>query len=320
MRYAEFGKTGMNVSAITVGTWGIGGEGWGGADKDKSIEAIKAMLDNGVNMIDTAPFYGVGLAEKVVGEAIKGYKRDKIYIVTKVGVTFPEGKQYEWKKNLSKASILNELDTSLKNLQTEYIDLYIVHWPDIDTKAPAAETFGTLADLKKQGKIKHIGVSNFSKEQIEEAMQYVAIEAFQPQHSMLFRDSEPLMTWAHSKDIANMAYAPMGAGMLSGVYRKLPQFADNYWRNLFYPYFKEPMFSKIQELLKTLDEIAAAHSVSVAQVTINWSTQNKLVDTALIGVRSAKNAKDSCAAANWSLNKIEIGKIDQAILDTVEKK
>jgi aryl-alcohol dehydrogenase-like predicted oxidoreductase len=319
MRYAEFGKTGMKVSAITAGTWGIGGEGWGGADREKSIEALRAMLDAGVTMIDTAPFYGVGLAERIVGEAIKGRDRSKLYVVTKVGVTFPEGKQYEWKKNLSRQSIIAELEASLKNLHTDYIDLYIAHWPDVDTKAPASETFGTLAELKSRGKIRHIGVSNFSQEQIQEAMRYADIEAFQPQHSMLFRGSEALMTWTHSKGIANMAYAPLGAGILSGAYRTLPRFDENDWRSLFYPYFKEPMFGKVQELLKTLDAIAASRGVSVAQVSINWSTQHKLVDTALIGVRSAKNAKDSCAAMDWALSKIEIGMIDQAIADTVEK-
>jgi aryl-alcohol dehydrogenase-like predicted oxidoreductase len=313
MRYAPFGKTGLNVSAISVGTWGIGGAGWGGAVEKDSIAAIRAMLDGGVNMIDTAPFYGVGVAEKVVGKAVKGYDREKVYIVTKVGVTFPEGKQYEWVKNLTKSSILSELDASLKNLDTDYIDLYVVHWPDIDTKAPASETFGVLDDLKKQGKIRHIGVSNFSQEQIEEAQKYAAVEAFQPQHSMVERGSEPLMKWTHDNGIANMVYAPLGAGILTGAYRTLPKFEESDWRNLFYPFFKEPAFSKIQELLKVLDKIAAERGVPVSQVAINWSAQHPLVDTALLGVRKVKNAEENVSALDWELTGEEISIINTAI-------
>jgi aryl-alcohol dehydrogenase-like predicted oxidoreductase len=325
MRYGQFGKTGLNVSKIAIGTWGVGSTGWGGVKEEDSIAAIKAMLDGGVNLIDTAPFYGtspgqegeVGYAEKVVGKAIKGYDRSKVFIATKVGVTFPNGPKEMWVKNLSSASIRKELDDSLKNLGTDYIDLYLVHWPDIDTKAPASESFGVLAELKKQGKIRYIGVSNFSQAEIEEAQKYAEIEAFQPQHSMVFRGSEPLMKWAQEHGIANMTYGPLGAGILTGRYRALPTFGDGDWRGLFYPFFKEPVFGKVMELLKTLDAIAAEHSVPVSQVAINWSVQNPLVDTALLGVSDVAHAKENIAALTWSLSDIEYAKIDAAIVATV---
>ncbi|MDR1288053.1 MAG: aldo/keto reductase [Treponema sp.] len=318
MRYAPFGKTGLNVSAITAGTWGIGGVGWGGAVKENSIAALRTMIDGGVNMIDTAPFYGVGSAEKVVGEAIKGYDRSKLYIVTKVGVTFPDGPDAMWKKNLSRASILREIDASLGNLDTGYIDLYVVHWPDIDTKAPPEESFTTLAELKKQGKIRHIGVSNFSIAEIEEARKYAEIEAYQPQHSMICRDNEDIMKWTCDHGIANMVYAPLGAGILTGHYRTLPKFEDNDWRYLFYPFFKEPVFGRVQKLLKTLDVIAKDHNAPVSQVVINWSARHPLVDTVLLGVRDTGHARENIAAMDWTLSDAETARINKTIAETVD--
>ena len=168
MRYKKFGNTDMNVSAMAVGTWAIGGDRWGDDVNDKdSIDAIRAMLDNGVNFIDTAPVYGCGHSEHVVGQAIKGYDRSKLFISTKFGLTWPKGPGTEIVKNASYANCMREIDESLKLLGTDYVDIYIVHWPDIDTKAPAEETMRALQDLKKAGKIRYIGVSNYSIEQIE---------------------------------------------------------------------------------------------------------------------------------------------------------
>ncbi|MDR3353830.1 MAG: aldo/keto reductase [Synergistaceae bacterium] len=316
MRYKDFGKTGLKTSVISVGTWGIGGDGWGGADRDSSIGAIRAMIDNGVNLIDTAPAYGFGEAEKVVGRAIKGYDRSKLVISTKVGLTWPNGELF---KNASRANIMREIDVSLKNLDTDYIDLYIVHWPDIDTKAPASETFEALSELKSKGKIRFIGVSNHSIEQMEEGMKHAAIDAIQPQHSMVCSRNEKIMKWAHDHGAANMAYGPLGAGILTGHYREIPKFEPDDWRILFYPFFKEPFFSKTMDLLKTLDAIAADHKCPVSHVTINWSAQHPLVDTALLGVRSAKHAEENCAAMEWSLSGDEISRINKAIDETVGK-
>ncbi|MDR1481687.1 MAG: aldo/keto reductase [Synergistaceae bacterium] len=317
MRYKDFGKTGLRASVISVGTWGIGGDGWGGADTDSSIGAIRAMIDNGVNLIDTAPAYGFGHAERVAGRAIKGYDRSKLFISTKVGLTWPDGQ--EMFKNASRANIMREIDVSLKNLNTDYIDLYIVHWPDIDTKAPASETFGALSELKDRGKIRFIGVSNYRIKQMEEGINFAPIDADQPQHSMICGKNEETMKWAHDHGIANMAYGPLGAGILTGHYRKLPTFEPDDWRILFYPFFKEPLFSRSMELLKTLDAIAADHECPVSHVTINWSAQHPLVDTALLGVRSAKHAEENCAATEWSLSDDEIGRINAAIDRTVRK-
>ena len=320
MRYKKFGQTDMNVSAMAVGTWAIGGANWGDDVNDKdSVEAIRAMLDNGVNFIDTAPVYGCGHAEKVVGEAIKGYDRSKLFISTKFGLTWPKGPGTGIVKNASYANCMREIDESLRLLGTDYVDIYIVHWPDIDTKAPAEETMRALQDLKKAGKIRYIGVSNYSVEQIEEIEQFGKVDAQQPPFSMVNRSMEDLMRWGHEHGIGNMTYGSLGSGILTGAIRTLPKFDENDLRITFYDYFKEPKFSRVMELLKTLDVIAAAHNCPVAQVAVNWSTQNPLADICLMGVRNAREAVENCAAFDWQLSDEEIATINKAIDETVGK-
>ncbi len=318
MRYKQFGKTDMNVSVATVGTWAIGAQGWGEVDKNDSIAAIRTMLDNGVNFIDTAPVYGRGHSEEVVGEAIKGYDRSKFYLSTKVGLTW-KTMDDEIVKNASYDSIMRECDDSLRRLGTDYIDLYIVHWPDIHTKAPASETMRALNDLKEKGKIRYIGVSNYSKEQIEEARKYGVVDAQQPPYSMVDRSAEDLMIWAHNEGIANMTYGSLGSGILTGAIREIPTFDEDDYRNFFYPFYKEPKFSKVMELLKTLDAIAEKRNVPLAQIAINWNTQREFVDTALLGVRNPREAKENCDGTLWTLTDEEMAQINKAIDETVGK-
>jgi aryl-alcohol dehydrogenase-like predicted oxidoreductase len=315
MRYAQFGRTGLELSKIAVGTWGIGGAGWGGQLEEDSIEAIHAMLDAGVNFIDTAPIYGYGEAEKVVGKAIAGYDRAKLAIATKFGVTWPDGPESGvLVQNGSHDNIMREVELSLAALGTDYLDIYLQHWPDTDTKAPAAETFGTLQQLKEQGVIKHVGVSNSNPELIAAANEHTDVEVLQVQHSMLERGNEELMGWAIENGIATMAWAPLAAGMLTGKYRgEPPTFGADDWRVLFYPFFKEPAWSKAQEVLATLDEIAAAHGAPVSAVAINWSAQNPLVSSSLLGVRNKAQGVENSAALDWELSAAEIAQIDAVL-------
>ncbi len=310
MRYKEFGNTGVKVSALTVGTWAIGGANWGEVNKSDSIKAIHAMLDNGVNCIDTAPGYNFGESEKVVGEALKG-RRDKVFLATKTGVY--NTKEVPFVKDARRETVFRLCDESLRNLQTDYIDLMLIHWPDIEHNAPFEETMRALEDLKKAGKIRYIGLSNFEKEQIEDISQYGEIVAIQPPYSMVNRFQEGLMKWAFEKKMANMTYGSLGAGILTGAIRKLPEFAPDDMRLTFYDFFTEPKFSKVMELLKVLDEIAAGHSAPVAQVAINWSTQKDFVTTALCGVRNEKEAEENCKGFEWELSEEEIQTIDSAI-------
>jgi aryl-alcohol dehydrogenase-like predicted oxidoreductase len=311
MRFKRFGKTGMNMSVITVGTWGIGGSGWGKVERKASIDAIRAMVDEGVNSIDTAAVYGGGHSEEVVGEAVKGI-RSKLYIITKV--TLPMGVTTIGDV---KTFVTKECELSLKRLGTDYIDLYLVHWP---FKAfPAEDTMATLNLLKKQGKIRNIGVSNFDEAQIKEFEKYGQISALQSPFSMVNQKYEKLMRFAKSHDMGVMTYGSLGAGILSGAIRTLPSFDAGDARLFFYDFFEEPKFSSVMELLKTLDEIAKRHNVPVVQVAINWSTQNPVVDTAILGVSNPRHAKENCAAMSWELTAAEIAEIKKAYAKTVGK-
>lgn len=310
MRYKPFGSTGVEVSALSVGTWAIGGANWGAVDKSESIKAIHTMLDNGVNSIDTAPAYNFGESERVVGEALQG-RRDKVFLTTKTAVY--NTREQPFVKDGRRESVLRLCDESLKNLRTDYIDLMVIHWPDIEHNAPFEETMGALQELKQVGKIRFVGVSNFDQSQIEEARRYGSVDAFQPPYSMVNRTAEELMKWTAGLGMANMTYGSLGAGILTGAIRTLPNFAPDDMRLVFYDFFQEPKFSRIMELLKVLDEVAAAHNAPVAQVAVNWNAQKDFVSTSLCGVRNAQEANENCSGFLWSLTPDEMDMIDKAI-------
>lgn len=309
MRYKKLGKTGLDVSVITVGTWAIGGANYGAVNEKDSIDAIHTMFDQGVNMIDTAPAYGYGYGEEVVGRAIKGM-RDKVIVATKGGLDWPEDKS-EYIFNDSKEYILADCERSLKRLGTDYIDVYIVHWPD--PKVSMEETMDAMNTLKKSGKIRHIGVSNFTKEQIEEASKFAEIGVIQPPYSMVNTSAAGLMEWGKQQNLGTMTYGSLGAGILTGAIREMPKFDKDDLRLTFYDYYQEPKFSRTMELLKVLDVYAQKYERPVAQVTINWSTQNPYVDTALMGVRNIQEAMENCAAMDWKLLPEEIAEINKAV-------
>lgn len=305
MRYKHFQNAGVDVSELAVGTWAIGGDNYGPVDREASIQAIRTMIDNGVNLVDTAPCYGNGYSEKVVGEALAGGYRDKVLISTKVGlVTSPNG----YDRDSSFKNIMREVESSLYNLKTDHIDFYFVHWPDMNT--PFAETMSALELLRKQGKICFIGVSNFTTEMIEECEKYGKVDVQQPPFSMVDRTFTDLMKWGAARGIDSMTYGSMGAGILSGKYRTTPDFPEGDTRLTFYDYFREPKFSKVQELLKVMDGIAEAHGKPVGQVALNWSTQKDYVGCALVGVRSDAHAIENCSAYDWSLTDEEIATLD----------
>lgn len=310
MRYKKFGSTGVDVSALTVGTWAIGGANWGDVNKADSIRAIHAMLDNGVNSIDTAPAYNFGESERVVGEALVG-RRDKVFVTTKTAVY--NTKEIPFIKDGRRETVLRLCEESLKNLRTDYIDLMVIHWPDTEHNTPVEETMGALEELKKAGKIRFVGVSNFNQEQIEEARRYGVVDALQPPFSMVNRSAEELMKWTSSLGMANMTYGSLGAGILTGAIRTLPNFAPDDMRFVFYDFFKEPKFSRVMKLLTVLDEIAAAHNAPVAQVAVNWNAQKDFVSTSLCGVRHEQEAVENCRGFEWSLSEEEMTTIDKAI-------
>lgn len=306
MQYQEFGKTGLRVSKLCLGTWGIGGAGWDSYSDESRMDAIKAALECGINFIDTAPAYNAGKAECYVGETLnKLKKRREVVISTKCGNKFVDGK---YLRCGSKESILKQCDESLKNLKTDYIDIYLVHWPDPDVELE--ETIDAVSTLKKEGKILHAGVSNFSKEQIEEAQKYCKIEAFQPQYSLADRKDEKLIRWAHEQGLGIMTYGTLGGGILTGNYRKLRTFEQTDSRNRFYPYFKEPLFSKAMELLTIMDQIAEERNVSLAQIAEKWVIQKRFVSSCIIGAQSRARVEENCRNLQWELTDNEIRRLE----------
>ena len=306
MQYQEFGKTGLRVSKLCLGTWGIGGAGWDSYSDESRMDAIKAALECGINFIDTAPAYNAGKAECYVGETLnKLKKRREVVISTKCGNKFVDGK---YLRCGSKESILKQCDESLKNLKTDYIDIYLVHWPDPDVELE--ETIDAVSTLKKEGKILHAGVSNFSKEQIEEAQKYCKIEAFQPQYSLADRKDEKLIRWAYEQGRGIMTYGTLGGGILTGNYRKLRTFEQTDSRNRFYPYFKEPLFSKAMELLTIMDQIAEERNVSLAQIAEKWVIQKRFVSSCIIGAQSRARVEENCRNLQWELTDNEIRRLE----------
>ncbi len=312
MRYKKYARAGVEVSELAVGTWAIGAKNYGEYDRAEAFCAIREMLDRGVNLIDTAPCYGNGTAEKFVGELFEEVPREKVLISTKVGLA-PDIHTRGYRRDGSYKNVMREVESSLMNLGTDYIDFYFIHWPDAQTPIP--ETMAALAELKRKGYIRYVGVSNFSKEQIQEAEEVLPIDVQQPPYSMVDRRFEDLMKWGVGEGISSMTYGSMGGGILSGKMRSIPNYDANDIRMTFYDTFREPKFSKIMELLKVMDEIAQKHQATVSEVALNWSTQQEFVATALVGVRSRKHVEENCAAFEWMLETEEVNAISSKIIE-----
>lgn len=311
MRYKQFGKTGMQVSEMALGTWGIGGVGWDINSEETRLDAIHAAVEAGVTFFDTAPAYNGGAAEQLLGRALKdmGARKD-VVISTKCGNVFINGTTYV--RDGSPARIRQQCEDSLRNLQTDYIDLYLIHWPD--PKTPFAETMDALNQLKKEGKILHVGVSNFSKEQMEEAGQYCPIEAYQPQYSMVHRDDEALIRWAADQGMGVMTYGSLGGGILTGAFREITAFAESDSRNRFYKHFQEPVFSRVMELLKVMDRFSEEHDqVPLAQIALNWCARKEFVSSCIVGAQSRKKVVQNTAAFGWDLTEADMALLDKAV-------
>lgn len=311
MRYKHYKNANVDISEFALGTWGLDDSRWNGhAKNSEAIEAMKAMIEQGVNLIDTAANYGNGTSEKVVGELLKSIDRSKVFISTKFGTQNDlfSGGVY---RDAKFSTVMRELAGSLKNLKTDYVDFYFLHWPDPST--PIAETMCALNFLKQQGKIRFIGLSNCDLPLLQEAMKYGQVDVIQPPFSMIDQRYKETMEWAGQHGVDVMAYGSMGGGILTGKYREIPNWPAHDVRYTFYKGFSEPVFSKVQELLRVMDDIALAHKVPVSQVAINWTCQKDYVSSALIGVTSLRHVKENLDAFEWKLSDEEIKRIDDAI-------
>ncbi|MBF0522797.1 MAG: aldo/keto reductase [Candidatus Omnitrophica bacterium] len=304
MKYHEIPKTSLKTSGVCLGTWVFSGDVWGPTDEKECIDTVRAALDSGINFIDTAPIYGFGRAEEIVGKAIKG-QRKKFVLATKCG--------FEWKEkrishNLKPERILKEIDDSLKRLQTDYIDLYQIHWPDVHT--PLEETLKTLCEIKAAGKIKYIGVSNFDEELLKQACEYAEIVTLQNQYSLLKRSiEEKVLPLCLKENVGVLTYGSLGGGILSGKYKKQPHPSKSDVRNFFYHYYSMDQFPKVHAFVESLKALKRP----LNQVAINWVRQQKGVASVIVGCRTVDQLKGNAEALTWKLTSHELRYIDDIL-------
>lgn len=295
MKYNLIKKANLNVSKISLGSWVFGGDNWSGSKKEESIKTIKTALDLGINLIDTAPVYGLGLSEEIIGQSINNAIRENIIIATKCGLRW-EGKRIF--NDLSSKSILHEIDQSLLRLKTDYIDIYQCHWPD--PKTNIKETFDTLLKLQEIGKIKHFGVSNFNKTLISEILLNYDVLTTQNQYSVINREIENngIMDLVAENNIGLLAYGPLAGGILSGKYKNEQSFSGPDARNFFYKYYKGNNFQKV---IKYLEQVKTLNK-PLAQIAINWILRNNTTSSVLCGARTPEQIKNNVESISWDLH------------------
>jgi aryl-alcohol dehydrogenase-like predicted oxidoreductase len=317
MQTRQFGKTDMQITPIGIGAWAIGGGdwkfGWGSQDDKQSIEAIKHGLGLGINWIDTAAAYGLGHSEEIVGEAIKG--REKPYIFTKCALVWDENRQIH---NVLKAdSIQRECEASLKRLGIETIDLYQIHWPIPD--ADLEEGWAAMAKLKKEGKVRHIGGSNFSVEQIKRAEKIAPVETLQPPYSLVDPTAQDeLLPYCKQQNIGVIAYSPMASGLLTGSMTKerVANMPDSDWRKG-NPEFQGTRLEHNLALANLLADIAFPHNITAGVVAIAWVLNNPAVTAAIVGSRSAEQIEEILPAAEFRLSETELEKINTFVAENL---
>ncbi|MBU0571605.1 MAG: aldo/keto reductase [Candidatus Omnitrophica bacterium] len=306
MKYRRLGHTDLEISVVALGTWVFGGDCWGEVDDEISVSVVHKAIDSGINMIDTAPIYGSGRSESVIGRAIKG-KRQNVVIATKCGL---KGAGASIKVDLSAGFIRKDIEASLKRLDVETIDLYQCHWPD--EKTPFEETFGELQKLIKEGKIRYIGVSNFDKDLLTKALGIAPVVSDQMQYSLFDRSIEKdLMPACSEKNVSVLAYGPLGGGILSGKYKKPPQIPKTSVKSFFYKFYREPFWSKGKELVAVLEEIAAARGKAVSECAINWVLSHSEVASCIVGCRTPEQVRMNAPDADWELSPEELGRIQE---------
>jgi aryl-alcohol dehydrogenase-like predicted oxidoreductase len=317
---ARLGRSGAALTRLGLGTWAIGGPwrfGWGPVDDAESIAAIRRGVAEGINWIDTAAVYGLGHAEEIVGRALKGHFGDEqVLVCTKCGrKTRPDGTPYG---DLRPQSIREECEASLRRLGVERIDLYQIHWPDLDSGTPLEESWSAMAELVDEGKVRWIGVSNFDVEQLERCEAIRHVDSLQPPLSLVQRRAlRDVIPWAAAHDTGVIVYSPMASGLLSGSFdrerlERLPP--DDMRRRR--PEFAEPWLSRNLALVERLSPIAGDLECSVAELAIAWTLAQDAVTAAIVGARRPDQLDGWLDAANLRLSEEHLRAIDEAIAET----
>ena len=326
MEHRRLGNTDIEVPAIIFGAWAIGGGMWGVQDHDDAIAAIRTSLEAGINAIDTAALYGFGHSEELLAEAVAGYPRDQIVILTKFGLRwdhggkgtmqFPDTKDLEGNavsiyQYAGPESVILECERSLRRLKTDYIDVYQIHWPDKTT--PVEETFGAVDKLIRDGKIRAAGVSNYTPELMERARKTIPLSSSQPPYSMVFRDAEKdVIPWCIEHNVGVLAYSPLQRGLLTGKIKPGHKFAkdDHRGENVF---FQPQNIRSINAFLDEIRPIAESHNATLGQLAINWTVHRPGITAALVGARNAKQAAENARTLDFQLTAEETKRINDLL-------
>ena len=303
--------TSLKVSRVGLGTWAMGGWMWGGTDESQSVDTVRAALDDGINLIDTAPVYGFGVSEEIVGKALSGI-RSKAVIATKVGLEWQGEKVY---RNATRNRIMAEIDASLRRLRTDYIDIYQVHWPD--PEAPIEETAGAMRDLYEQGKIRAIGVSNFSVPQLKAFRAVAPLHVVQSPYNLFERDIEAeILPYCLANGIATFGYGALCRGLLSGRMKLDSSFDDGDLRRLD-PKFQPPRYAQYLSAVAQLDRLAQRlYGRPVIQLAVRWMLDQG-ISVALWGGRRPEQLRDALGLGGWTVGATARAQIDRILSSTV---
>lgn len=326
MEYRKLGKSDLEISAITFGSWAAGGWQWGSTDRQDAVNAIRASYDLGVTSIDTAPIYGQGTSEEIVGEAIRGIPRDKVQILTKFGLRWDtdkgifrennidvHGKPFALHKYAGKDGVIFECEESLKRLGTDYIDLYQIHWPDEST--PIDETFEAVERLIEQGKVRYAGVCNYSAQEMEEAEQTLNIVSNQVPFSMVNRGiEEETLPYCVVQGKGILAYSPLERGLLTGKIHAGYTFEEGDHRST-HPSFQPDFIKRTNDLLRKLKPIADEHSATLSQLVLRWTIERAGITVALAGARNAHQAIQNAEVINVKLSADELDYINKVVAE-----
>jgi aryl-alcohol dehydrogenase-like predicted oxidoreductase len=315
MQTRQLGTTDMRLTTVGLGTWALGGPwqyGWGPQDDDEAVAAIREALDAGINWIDTAPAYGLGHSEELVGRVLRRTPHEP-YIATKCGILWNEKK--EKVVHLKRDSIRRECHDSLRRLGVETIDLYQMHWPDPDPDIE--EAWEEMARLKDEGKVRYLGASNFNVQQMERVARIHPMASLQPPYSMLNRAVErELLGYCAQHGLGVVAYSPMQRGLLTGKFshERLAALAPDDHR-VRSPEFQEPQFTATLELVEQLKRIAERNGRTVAQLAVSWVLRRAEVTAAIVGARRPGQIAETAPAADWNLSQEEIEEIETLLAE-----
>ena len=317
MNYKKLGTTDLSISEITFGAWAAGGWMWGGTERKDAIDAMQTAYEHGITSFDTAPVYGQGESEEIMGEALKGIPRDKVQILTKYGMRWDlakgvhamgsrdnAGNKIDIYKYSGKESVIKECEDSLRRLQTDYIDLYQIHWPD--TTTPVCETMEAVAKLIEQGKVRYAGVCNYNVALMEEAGKYIPIVSDQMPYSMVKRGIEQeVIPYCIENKKAILAYSPMERGLLTGKMKPGYTFGKGDHRAAG-RFFKDENLKRIAAFLDKIKPLADEKKATLGQLVVRWTLEQPGITIALVGARNAKQATENAKASDITLTENEL--------------